>query len=88
MARKLFVFSALSLAFVGCMGPKKGPSPVNDGPAAVAPAILVPIDTGLTPVTPVAPAKPTPAKPTPAKPTTPAKKSTGKLPLGNNVGNK
>lgn len=83
MARKLFVFSALSLAFVGCMGPKKGPSPVTDGPAAVAPAILVPIDTGLTPVTPVAPAKPTPAKPTP-----PAKKSTGKLPLGNNVGNK
>jgi hypothetical protein len=44
----------------------------------VSPAILVPIDTGLTPVTPVAP----------AKPTTPAKKSTGKLPLGNNVGNK
>ena len=78
MARKLFVFSALSLAFVGCMGPKKGPSPVTDGPAAVSPAILVPIDTGLTPVTPVAP----------AKPTTPAKKSTGKLPLGNNVGNK
>ena len=83
MARKLFVFSALSLAFVGCMGPKKGPSPVTDGPAAVAPAILGPIDTGLTPVTPVAP-----AKPTPAKPTTPAKKSTGKHPLGNNVGNK
>jgi hypothetical protein len=83
MARKLFVFSALSLAFVGCMGPKKGPSPVTDGPAAVSPAILVPIDTGLTPVTPVAP-----AKPTPAKTTTPAKKSTGKLPLGNNVGNK
>ena len=78
MARKLFVFSALSLAFVGCMGPKKGPSPVTDGPATVSPAILVPIDTGLTPVTPVAP----------AKPTTPAKKSTGKLPLGNNVGNK
>jgi hypothetical protein len=78
MARKLFVISALSLAFVGCMGPKKGPSPVTDGPATVSPAILVPIDTGLTPVTPVAP----------AKPTTPAKKSTGKLPLGNNVGNK
>jgi hypothetical protein len=78
MARKLFVFSALSLAFIGCMGPKKGPSPVTDGPATVSPAILVPIDTGLTPVTPVAP----------AKPTTPAKKSTGKLPLGNNVGNK
>ena len=77
MARKLFVFSALSLAFIGCMGPKKGPSPVTDGPATVSPAILVPIDTGLTPVTPVAP----------AKPTTPAKKSTGKLPLGNNVGN-
>ncbi len=78
MARKLFVFSALSLAFIGCMGPKKGPSPVTDGPATVSPAILVPIDTGLTPVTPVAP----------AKPTAPAKKSTGKLPLGNNVGNK
>jgi hypothetical protein len=78
MARKLFVISALSLAFIGCMGPKKGPSPVTDGPATVSPAILVPIDTGLTPVTPVAP----------AKPTTPAKKSTGKLPLGNNVGNK
>ena len=78
MARKLFVFSALSLAFIGCMGPKKGPSPVTDGPATVSPAILVPIDTGLTPVTPVAP----------AKPTTPAKKSTGTLPLGNNVGNK
>lgn len=84
MARKLFVFSALSLAFVGCMGPKKGPSPVTDGPAAVAPAILVPIDTGLTPVTPVAPVKPA----APAKATTPAKKSAGKLPLGNNVGNK
>jgi len=78
MARKLFVISALSLAFVGCMGPKKGPSPVTDGPATVSPAILVPIDTGLTPVTPVAP----------AKPRTPAKKSTGKLPIGNNVGNK
>jgi len=78
MARNLFVLSALSFAFVGCMGPKKGPSPVTDGPATVSPAILVPIDTGLTPVTPVAP----------AKPTTPAKKSTGKLPLGNNVGNK
>lgn len=85
MARKLFVFSALSLAFVGCMGPKKGPSPVTDGPAAVAPAVLVPIDTGLTPITPVAPA---PVKTTPAKATAPAKKSTGKLPLGNNVGNK
>lgn len=82
MARNLFVLSALSLAFVGCMGPTKGPSPVTDGPASVSPAILVPIDTGLTPVTPVAPAKPTPAK------TAPAKKSTGKLPLGNNVGNK
>jgi hypothetical protein len=81
MARKLFVISALSLAFVGCMGPKKGPSPVTDGPATVSPAILVPIDTGLTPVTPVTPVAP-------AKPTTPAKKSTGKLPLGNNVGNK
>jgi len=78
MARNLFVLSALSFAFVGCMGPTKGPSPVTDGPASVAPAVLVPIDTGLTPVTPVAP----------AKPTTPAKKSTGKLPLGNNVGNK
>jgi hypothetical protein len=83
MARKLFVLSALSLAFVGCMGPTKGPSPVTDGQTGAAPAVLVPIDTGLTPVTPVAP-----AKPTPAKPTTPAKKSTGKLPLGNNVGNK
>jgi hypothetical protein len=84
MARKLFVLSALSLAFVGCMGPAKGPSPVTDGPTGAAPAVLVPIDTGLTPVTPVAPVKPT----TPAKTTTPAKKSPGKLPLGNNVGNK
>ncbi|NBV55289.1 MAG: hypothetical protein EBR70_01650 [Verrucomicrobia bacterium] len=83
MARNLFVLSALSFAFVGCMGPTKGPSPVTDGPASVAPAVLVPIDTGLTPVTPVAP-----AKTTPAKATTPAKKSGGKLPLGNNVGNK
>ncbi len=83
MARKLFVLSALSLAFVGCMGPTKGPSPVTDGPTGAAPAVLVPIDAGLTPVAPVAPVKPT----TPAK-TTPAKKSTGKLPLGNNVGNK
>jgi hypothetical protein len=82
MARNLFVLSALSFAFVGCMGPTKGPSPVTDGPASVSPAILVPIDTGLTPVTPVAPAKPAPAK------TAPAKKATGKLPLGNNVGNK
>jgi hypothetical protein len=85
MARKLFVLSALSLAFVGCMGPKKGPSPVTDGPAAVAPAVIVPIETGLTPVTPVAPA---PVKVAPAKTTTPAKKSTGKLPIGNNAGNK
>ena len=57
MARNLFILPALALAFVGCMGPKKGPSPVTDGPAAAAPATLVPIDTGLTPVTPVAPVK-------------------------------
>ena len=43
MARNLFVLSALSFAFVGCMGPTKGPSPVTDGPASVAPAVLVPI---------------------------------------------
>jgi hypothetical protein len=85
MARKLFVLSALSLAFVGCLGPKKGPSPVSDGPAAPAPAVIVPIETGLTAVTPVAPA---PIKAAPAKTTTPAKKSTGKLPIGNNAGNK
>ena len=88
MARKLFVLSALSLAFVGCMGPKKGPSPVTDGPAAVAPAVIVPIDTGLTAVTPVTPVAPVPVKAAPAKTTTPAKKSTGKLPIGNNAGNK
>ncbi len=84
MVRNLFVLSLLSAVLVGCMGPKKGPSPVTDGPTGAAPAVLVPIDTGLVPVAPVAPVKPT----TPAKATTPAKKSTGKLPLGNNVGNK
>jgi hypothetical protein len=46
----------------------------------------VPIDSGLTPVTQVAPA---PVKAvTPANSTTPAKKSTGRLPIGNNAGNK
>ncbi len=86
MVRKLFVISALSIAFVGCLGPKKGPSPVTDGAVAAAPAVFVPIDSGLTPVTPVAPA---PVKAvTPAKTTTPAKKSTGRLPIGNNAGNK
>ena len=31
MVRNLFVLSLLSFAVVGCMGPKKGPSPVTDG---------------------------------------------------------
>jgi len=84
MARKLFVLSALSLAFVGCMGPKKGPSPVTDGAPVTSGAAV--IETGLTPVTPVAPV----VAPAPVKAATPApaKKSTGRLPIGNNAGNK
>jgi hypothetical protein len=74
MVRNLFVLSLLSFAVVGCMGPKKGPSPVTDGagdanlvPTALAP---VPAATTLTP-------EPAPA-PAAKKPATKAK---GKLPL-------
>lgn len=75
MVRNLFVLSLLSFAVVGCMGPKKGPSPVTDGagdanlvPAPVAPVAAAPV---LTP-------EPAPA---PAAPTKAAPKSKGKLPL-------
>jgi hypothetical protein len=78
MVRNLFVLSLLSFAVVGCMGPKKGPSPVTDGglDTSVVPAA------GLTPVNPtLAP------EPAPAAPVKKATKSKGKLPLGN-AGNK
>ena len=77
MVRNLFVLSLLSFAVVGCMGPKKGPSPVTDGagdanlvPAPVAPVAAAPV---LTP-------EPAPA-PTKAAATKAAPKSKGKLPL-------
>ncbi|MEN9652668.1 MAG: hypothetical protein RL303_388 [Verrucomicrobiota bacterium] len=70
MVRNLFVLSLLSTAFVGCMGPEKGPSPVTDG---AGDANLVPA-AGLTPVAIVEPA------PAPA-PTKAPTKSKGKLPL-------
>jgi hypothetical protein len=59
MVRNLFVLSLLSFAVVGCMGPKKGPSPVTDGAGA---GDLVP--TTLTPVavTPVLAPEPAPSK--------------------------
>ena len=70
MVRNLFVLSLLSTAFVGCMGPEKGPSPVTDG---AGDANLVPA-AGLAPVAIVEPA------PAPA-PTKAPTKSKGKLPL-------
>ncbi|MEO0039509.1 MAG: hypothetical protein RIS38_457 [Verrucomicrobiota bacterium] len=70
MVRNLFVLSLLSTAFVGCMGPEKGPSPVTDG---AGDANLVPA-AGLTPVAIVEPA------PAPAATKAPAK-AKGKLPL-------
>jgi len=70
MVRNLFVLSLLSTAFVGCMGPEKGPSPVTDG---AGDANLVPA-AGLTPVAIVEPA------PAPAAPKAPTK-AKGKLPL-------
>jgi hypothetical protein len=70
MVRNLFVLSLLSTAFVGCMGPEKGPSPVTDG---AGDANLVPA-AGLTPVAIVEPA------PAPA-PTKAPTKAKGKLPL-------
>jgi hypothetical protein len=73
MVRNLFVLSLLSFAVVGCMGPKKGPSPVTDG---AGDANLVP--TTLAPVAaPVLTPEPAPA---PAKKAAPSK-AKGKLPL-------
>ena len=83
MARNLFVLSALSLVLVGCFGPDKAPSPVSDGGAPVisnGPAVV----DNLTPIAPVPAAPAAPKAPTKAA----AKKSTGKLPIGNNAGNK
>jgi len=75
MVRNLFVLSLLSFAVVGCMGPKKGPSPVTDGagdgnlvPTTLAPVAAAP---ALTP-------DPAPAPDAPKKAGTKAK---GKLPL-------
>lgn len=83
MARNLFVLSALSLVLVGCFGPDKAPSPVTDGGA---PAL---VSTGPAPIDTLVPVAPIPAAPTPATPAKVApKKSTGKLPIGNNAGNK
>lgn len=70
MVRNLFVLSLLSTAFVGCMGPEKGPSPVTDG---AGDANLVPAAA----LAPVAVVEPAPA-PAPTKAPT---KSKGKLPL-------
>lgn len=77
MVRNLFVLSLLSFAVVGCMGPKKGPSPVTDGagdanlvPAALAPVAVTQPST-LTPEPAPAPAAKKPA----------ATKAKGKLPL-------
>jgi hypothetical protein len=75
MVRNLFVLSLLSFAVVGCMGPKKGPSPVTDG---AGDANLVPA-AALTPV--AAPAL-TP-EPAPAAKKAPSK-AKGKLPLNSN----
>ena len=76
MVRNLFVLSLLSFAVVGCMGPKKGPSPVTDGagdgnlvPTTLAPVAAAPV---LTP-------EPAPAPAAPAKKA--ATKSKSKLPL-------
>ena len=83
MARNLFVLSALSIVLVGCFGPDKAPSPVSDGGAPVisnGPAVV----DNLTPIAPVPAAPAAPKAPTKAAP----KKSTGKLPIGNNAGNK
>jgi hypothetical protein len=71
MVRNLFVLSLLSFAVVGCMGPKKGPSPVTDGAgdANLVPATLTPIAApALTP------------EPAPAAKKAPSK-AKGKLPL-------
>jgi len=73
MVRNLFVLSLLSFAVVGCMGPKKGPSPVTDG---AGDANLVPA-AGLTPI--AAPAL-TP-EPAPAAAKKAPTKAKGKLPL-------
>jgi hypothetical protein len=74
MVRNLFVLSLLSFAVVGCMGPKKGPSPVTDGAgdAGLVPTALAPVPTATTLTPEPAPA---PAK----KPA--ATKAKGKLPL-------
>ena len=76
MVRNLFVLSLLSFAVVGCMGPKKGPSPVTDGagdgnlvPTTLAPVAAAP---ALTP-------EPAPAPAAPAKKA--GTKAKGKLPL-------
>jgi hypothetical protein len=58
MVRNLFVLSLLSFAVVGCMGPKKGPSPVTDGAGSgdLVPTTLTPVS-----VTPVLAPEPAPA---------------------------
>ena len=80
MARNLFVLSLLSLSVVGCVGPKKAPSPVTDGD------VVAPAATTLTPVTATPAPAPPPAPPAPAQSTTPAT-SAGRLPISN-AGNK
>ena len=74
MVRNLFVLSLLSFAVVGCMGPKKGPSPVTDGAGT---ADLVPVAVTPVAVTPVLAPEPAPAAKKAPAPT----KSKGKLPL-------
>jgi hypothetical protein len=77
MVRNLFVLFLLSFAVVGCMGPKKGPSPVTDGAGSgdLVPTTLTPV--AVTPVLTPEPA-PTPA----AKKAAPTKGK--KLPLNSN----
>ncbi len=64
MVRTLFVLSLLSFAVVGCMGPKKGPSPVTDGAgdANLVPATLTPFATPALTPEPAQAAKKAPSK--------------------------
>lgn len=83
MARNLFVLSLLSIVLVGCFGPEKAPSPVNDGGAAFNATLNEP-STVLPPIPAPAP-KPV-AQPAPKPPT---KTAPGKrLPIGTPAGNK
>lgn len=79
MVRNLFVLSLVSFTFVGCFGPKKGPSPVTDGGLDTA-LVAQPIPASVGALAP----DPAPA---PAAAKKGAAKSKGKLPISN-AGNK